>query len=409
MSINNRINQMARRAGLSRRGFLRMAAAGVGGATASSILAACGPTTTPTPERVEVPVEVTRIVEGTPVVETQIITATPEPVAAAGNELNLWSWSIYAPASAIESFQAQTESEVHVTYYFGNSELLAKIQAGGANADIIMPSQYRLNAYTAQGLIQPIDESKMPNFGNLYESVQNIDYMFYEGNRISVPYAFGVTAMVYNEDETGGPLDSWAAAWDPQYAGRIVMEDSESWVYAAAMALGFKLNELTEDTDAKLEAIKAKMIEQKPLLLKLYSGLEEMRTLLVSGDAIIAHTDDGLAWGLQKDGFTNIKVVVPQEGASGWQDQFCIPADAANPELAHAWINHMLDSQVAADFTKETGYLSVVETAAPLLPEDISAIVKHTDDELSRVQFTPPYPDEMWDKLAKLLEEAKAA
>jgi spermidine/putrescine-binding protein len=77
--------------------------------------------------------------------------------------------------------------------------------------------------------------------------------------------------------------------------------------------------------------------------------------------------------------------------------------------LAHAWINHMLDSQVAADFTKETGYLSVVETAAPLLPEDISAIVKHTDDELSRVQFTPPYPDEMWDKLAKLLEEAKAA
>jgi hypothetical protein len=50
-----------------------------------------------------------------------------------------------------------------------------------------------------------------------------------------------------------------------------------------------------------------------------------------------------------------------------------------------------------------------VETAAPLLPEDVSKIVKHSDDELSRVQFTPPYPDDMFDKLAKLLEEVKAA
>ena len=410
-SDNRQFNIMRRRTGLSRRDFLRIAAVGMGGATASSILAACASPTTPTPERVEVPVEVTRIVAGTPVVETQIITATPAEVVAAPvtNELNLWAWSIYAPASAIEAFQTENEAPVHVTYYFGNSELLAKIQAGGANADIIMPSEYRLNQFTAQGLIQPIDESKIPNFGNLYKSVQNIDYMFYEGKRISVPYAFGVTAMVYNADETGGPLDSWEAAWDPKYKGRIVMEDSESWVYAAAMLLGYKLTDLTEDTDAKLEQIKAKMIEQKPLLLKLYSGLEEMRTLLVSGDAVIAHTDDGLAWGLQKDGMTNFQVVVPQEGASGWQDQFCIPADAQHVDLAHAWINHMLDSQVAADFTKETGYLSVVESAAPLLPEDISAIVKHSDEELARVQFTPPYPDELWDKLAKVLEEAKAA
>jgi spermidine/putrescine-binding protein len=267
-SESKQFNIMRRRTGLSRRDFLRVAALGMGGATAGSILAACaGPT--PTPEQVQVPVEVTRIVAGTPVVETQIITATPPevPTAVATNELNLWAWSIYAPASAIESFQADTKADVHVTYYFGNSELLAKIQAGGTNADIIMPSEYRLNAFTSQGLIQPIDESKIPNFGNLYKSVQNIDYMFYEGKRISVPYAFGVTAMVYNQDQTGGPLDSWTAAWDPKYKGRIVMEDSESWIYATAMLLGYKLSELTQDTDAKLAEIKAKMIEQKPLLL----------------------------------------------------------------------------------------------------------------------------------------------
>jgi spermidine/putrescine transport system substrate-binding protein len=338
-----------------------------------------------------------------------VISATPGGAEAVAKELNVWCWSIYAPASAIESFQTETKSEVHVTYYFGNSELLAKIQAGGTNADIIMPSQYRLRDFTTQNLIQPIDESKIPNFKNLYKSVQNADYMFSDGKRISVPYAFGVTGLVYNEKLTGGPITSWKSAWDPKYSGRIVMEDSESWIYAAAMLLGYRLSELTTDTDAKLAAVKAKMIEQKPLLLTLYHGVEEMKTLLASGDAIIAQTDDGLAWGMQKDGQTNIKVIVPEEGASGWQDQFCIPVGAAHPDLAHAWINHMLSAEVASKFTIDTGYLSVVEAAAPLLPPEISSVVKHSDDELSRVQFTPPFPQEIWDKMTKLLEEVKAA
>jgi spermidine/putrescine-binding protein len=387
-SRNRIIEGMARKAGLSRRDFLRLAGLIAGGAAAGPVLAACAPAATPT---------------------AAAITSTPGGAAAVADELNLWAWSIYAPADAIASFQEQTSATVHVTYYFGNSELLAKVSAGGARADIIMPSQYRLNQFTAANLLQSIDESKMPNFANLYDSVKNIDYMFHNDQRISVPYAFGVTGLVYNADEVSAPIDSWAAAWDPQYAGRIVMEDTESWIYATAMYMGYRLEELVDDTDTKLAAIKAKMIEQKPLLLKLYHGLEEMRTLLASGDAIVAQTDDGLAWGMQKDGFDNIQVVVPKEGASGWQDQFCIPADAEHVDLAHQWINHMLDAEVAAAFTEATGYLSVVEAAGPLLPPEVGAIVKHTDDELSRVQFTPPFPDEVWAKLAQTLEEAKAA
>jgi spermidine/putrescine transport system substrate-binding protein len=385
------VEHMARRAGMSRRDFLRHAALVMGGAASSVILAACGAPTTPAPEDVG-----------------EVIDETEGGAEAVTNELNLWAWSIYAPPDAIASFQEETDATVHVTYYFGNSELLAKIQAGGADADVIMPSHYRLNEYLDLDLIQPIDESRIPNFANLYDSVKDVDYMFNaDGERISIPYVFGVTALVYNADEVEEPVDSWAVAWDPQYAGRIVMEDTESWIYASAMALGYTLEELTEDTDTKLEAIKAKMLEQKPLLLRLYHGLEEIRTLLVSGDALIAHTDAGVAWGLQEEGF-NIKVVVPQEGASGWQDQFCIPSGAQHLDLAYAWINHMLDPEVAAALTADTGYPSVVETSYPLLPEDIRDIAKFDDDELGRVQWTPAFPDEIWDKFAQLKEEVKA-
>ena len=383
MSTRDRVlvEQMARKVGLPRRQFLSFAAITVAGVAGSSILAACA----------------------------QVIEETNGGAEAVVNELNLWAWSIYAPPDAIASFQESMDTTVHVTYYFGNSELLAKIQAGGSDADIIMPSHYRLQDYLDLDLIQPIDVSRIPNFDELYDGVKDRDYMFNEnGERISIPYVFGVTGLVYNADEITEPVTSWESAWDPQYTGRIVMEDTESWIYTSAMLLGFRLDELTEDTDAKLELILAKMIEQKPLLLKLYHGLEEMRTLLVSGDALIANTDSGLAWGLEKEGF-NIVVTVPKEGASAWEDQFVIPADAQNLDLAYDWINHMLDPEVAAALTVETGYLSVVEGAAALLPDDIKDIVKFSDEELARVQPTPAYPPEILDKFAKVMDEARAA
>ena len=51
------------------------------GAILLGLLAACAPKTVVVTEQVEVPVEVTKIVAGTP--ETIIVTATPEPEAPA--------------------------------------------------------------------------------------------------------------------------------------------------------------------------------------------------------------------------------------------------------------------------------------------------------------------------------------
>ena len=380
---------------LSRREFLQRVTGLLGGLGLGSLLASCGPA--PAPHEVEV----TRVVEKE--VE-KVVTATPAPTA---NRLNLWCWSIYAPASAIESFQEKYDARVNITFYFGNSELLAKVMAGHTGADIIMPSHYRLPQYTAQNLIQPVDVDKIPNFRYLYDSVKSLDYTFYEGQRIAIPYCLGVTGLVYNTEEVEGPVTSWATAWDPRYRGRILMEDTESWVYAAAMYLGYKLEELTTSTESNLAKIKAKMLEQKPLLLKLSHGLEEVRTLFVSGEALVAHSDDGLAWGLQKDGFP-VKVIVPQEGANGWQDQFCIPAEAPHLDLAHAWINHMLDPEVCASLAEEVGYLTVNEEAASLMDPEIKEIMRHSDEELARVQWTPAFSDEVLGKISKTLEEAKA-
>jgi putrescine transport system substrate-binding protein len=63
---------------------------------------------------------------------------------------------------------------------------------------------------------------------------------------------------------------------------------------------------------------------------------------------------------------------VPKEGAQQWFDMMAIPADAPNPEGAHAWINFIMDPQITADITNYVWYASANAAAMPLVDPEIA-------------------------------------
>jgi putative spermidine/putrescine transport system substrate-binding protein/putrescine transport system substrate-binding protein len=52
----------------------------------------------------------------------------------------------------------------------------------------------------------------------------------------------------------------------------------------------------------------------------------------------------------------NIAYSIPKEGSNLWFDLLAIPADAANPKAAHAFINYLLDPEVIAKVSASVGY-----------------------------------------------------
>jgi putrescine transport system substrate-binding protein len=76
---------------------------------------------------------------------------------------------------------------------------------------------------------------------------------------------------------------------------------------------------------------------------------------------------------------------IPKEGAPQWFDMLAIPKDAQHPENAYAFINYLLEPQVAANNTNVTHYANPVKSATPLVdpairddktiypPEDVAA------------------------------------
>ena len=66
-----------------------------------------------------------------------------------------------------------------------------------------------------------------------------------------------------------------------------------------------------------------------------------------------------------------IDYIIPKEGAALWFDMLAIPADAPNPDNAHAFINFLLEPEIAASITEYVVYANPNVAANEFLDPDI--------------------------------------
>ena len=67
----------------------------------------------------------------------------------------------------------------------------------------------------------------------------------------------------------------------------------------------------------------------------------------------------------------NVWYAIPREGAMQWFDMLGIPADAPNPEAAHAFIDFIMKPDVAAAITNYVWFPNANAAAFELVDEDI--------------------------------------
>ena len=82
-------------------------------------------------------------------------------------ELNLYIWTNYHSPAAIARFEKEFNAKVNIDLYDNNEVIEQKLQSGQAPYDIVVPTDYMLLPLARQGLLQPHDESKLPNLKNL--------------------------------------------------------------------------------------------------------------------------------------------------------------------------------------------------------------------------------------------------
>ena len=68
----------------------------------------------------------------------------------------------------------------------------------------------------------------------------------------------------------------------------------------------------------------------------------------------------------------NVAYIVPKEGGNLWFDMLSIPADAKNPQQAHAFINYLLKPEVISNISEYVGYANANTQATALMSDEIT-------------------------------------
>jgi spermidine/putrescine-binding protein len=283
---------------------------------------------------------------------------------ARSRTLYYFTWSDYVGPELLEEFERQTGAKVVVDTFSSNEELLAKLQSGASGYDVIVPSDFMVSVMIKQGLLAELDHASIPNARQLVKRLETLPVD--PAHRYSVPYLWGTVGIGYDSSLVTPPPDSWAVLWDARYKGRISMLNDQREVFGAVLRLmGQSMN--TRDP-AVIEAAKAKLLKQKPLV-KTYSS-DHFDHLLASGEVVLAQGWGGpiaRAMALKP----SIKYVVPKEGATIWADCLVVPKTSRNKELAMQFINYLLDRDVAARTSERLLFASANREARALVKASV--------------------------------------
>jgi len=285
----------------------------------------------------------------------------------AAEKIYVYNWTEYLPESVLAQFTKETGIQVVYATYDSNETMYAKLKLIKKDGyDVVVPSTYFVSKMGREGMLMKLDQALLPNMKHLDPELLNKDYD--PDNNYSIPYMWGSTGIAVNTDEIPkAQITSWKDLWKPEFKGKLLLQDDLREVFHMALRIkGFSGN----TTDPK-------EIEQAYLLLKdlmpnvLLFNSDSPRLPFLAGEVSIGMIWNGEAWMAQEEN-PAIQYVYPEEGASFWVDSFVIPKGARNPKGAHAFINFMMNPEVAKACVEEYGYPTPVKPAIALLDSNIS-------------------------------------
>ena len=313
---------------------------------------------------------------------------TGAAATAQADELYLYNWTNYTSQEVLDMFEEETGIEVILDVYTSNEDLMARMQAGGATYDVVLPSDSYVERMIEQDLLYEFDATSLENFDNLMEDHQS---PYFDPERAySAPYMWGTTSIAYNTDVVDEPLDhSWREIFEPreEFQGEIGMLDEMSDVIAAA-AFYLGIDHCSEDPD-DWQAIQDLLMEQREHV-KLYNatGTDDS---MITGETLMHQMWNGAAHRAWREN-DSISYLYPEEGVIFWSDNLVIPRDAQNVENAKAFINFMMSPEAAALTSNETGYMNAVSGSDAMLADDLrkSEAVNMPEEFGDRLRETPP-------------------
>ncbi|MCB1135419.1 MAG: spermidine/putrescine ABC transporter substrate-binding protein, partial [Chlamydiia bacterium] len=277
--------------------------------------------------------------------------------------LNVYTWGEFISPDVISDFEDKYHCWVEVDVYDSNEALYAKLKAGAVGYDVIFPSHYFVDIMGKQNMLAPLDFSLIPN-----SALLSAEYMpgLKPTTEWSVTYMLSNTIVAYRKSALPNPKHSWTVFADPAVHKRATMlNDPREAIGAALKVLGYSLN--TQNPD-EINAAADLVIQWKSNLAKFDN--EQFKYAIATGEQILVQGYTGMLLQVQRED-SGIELFFPKEGSAMSADHMAILRESTQLELAHAFINHLLDPDIAKINMESVLELTPIPAAIEKMPKDL--------------------------------------
>jgi spermidine/putrescine transport system substrate-binding protein len=167
----------------------------------------------------------------------------------------------------------------------------------------------------------------------------------------SVPYTFAYATIAVRKEKIKDAEPTWAMFDRAALAGRVtLLDDMRESIGAALKSLGHSIN--TRD-DAQLAAARDVLIRWKKNIARFDN--EGYKAGIDSAEFHLVHGYSGDLFQVQMEN-PKVEILIPREGVTIGCDEMVIPKTAKQSDLAHAFINFLLEPAIAAENMEWMGY-----------------------------------------------------
>ena len=280
-------------------------------------------------------------------------------------ELVLYTWEGLFPQKVLTDFEDETGIRIISSNFDSNETMFEKVQqSDGKDYDLVIGDDYIIEQIVNNGLAKELDKEKLKNYDNINPLYQS---QFYDPeNKYTIPHGAGIPLIVYDPEQVDFEIQGYEDLWNPALEDKIATIASYRAVEGMVLlTMGKSMN---EQDPAVIKEAGEKLKELAPNIRMIQDT--NTQNALLNGEASVGilYTSQVIAALAENP---DLKVVYPKEGLGFGIMNFFIPKNAPDTEEAYAFLDYILEPEVAAKCFDFVGYYCTNKAADELVNPDL--------------------------------------
>lgn len=294
-----------------------------------------------------------------------MLTGCGEKKEEDNKELVLYTWEGLFPQEVLTDFEDETGIRIISSNFDSNETMFEKVQqSDGKDYDLVIGDDYIIEQIVNNGLAKELDKEKLKNYDNINPLYQS---QFYDPeNKYTIPHGAGIPLIVYDPEQVDFEIQGYEDLWNPALEDKIAT--IASYRVVEGMVLLTMGKSMNEQDPAVIKEAGEKLKELAPNIRMIQDT--NTQNALLNGEASVGilYTSQVIAALAENP---DLKVVYPKEGLGFGIMNFFIPKNAPDTEEAYAFLDYILEPEVAAKCFDFVGYYCTNKAADELVNPDL--------------------------------------